>query len=72
MDSGDFIDRSSISGIASGHITMQVLYQGIISAHESKPKQKHSKTTIGTTVPRFEISCQTTNENKPPTIVLEE
>ena len=37
MDSGDFIDQSSISGIESGHITMQVLYQEIISAHESKP-----------------------------------
>ena len=36
MDNGDFIDRSSISGTESGHITMQ-LYQEIISAHESKP-----------------------------------
>ena len=73
------IDRSSISGTASDHITMQVLYQEIISPHESKPiefwnelKPKHSKTTIGTTVPKFDISCQTTDETKPPTKVLEE
>ena len=58
---------------------MQVLYQEIISAHESKPielwnalKQKHSKTTIGNTVPRFDISCQTTDETNPPIKVLEE
>ena len=38
MDNGDFIDRSSISGTESGHITMQVLYQEIISSHESKPR----------------------------------
>ena len=36
MDNGDFIDRSSISGTESGHITTQVLYQEIISALESK------------------------------------
>ena len=33
-----FIDRSSISGTESGHITMQVLYQEITSTHESKPR----------------------------------
>ena len=38
MDNGDFIDRSSISGTEYGHITMQVLYQEILSAHESKPR----------------------------------
>ena len=27
---------------------------------------------MGATVPRFEISCQTTDETKPPTKVLEE
>ena len=35
-------------------------------------KQKHSKHTIGTTVPRFDILCQTTDETKPPAKVLEE
>ena len=38
MDNVDFIDRSSISGTEAGHITMQVFYQEIISAHESKPR----------------------------------
>ena len=35
----EIFDRSilSISGNESGHITMQVLYQELISAHESKP-----------------------------------
>ena len=38
MDNGDFMERSSISGTKSGHISMQVLYQEILSAHESKTR----------------------------------
>ena len=38
MDNGEFINRSSISGTESGHITMQVLYQEVISTHGSKPR----------------------------------
>ena len=34
--------------------------------------KKHSKTAIGTTVLRFDISCQTTDETKPLIKVLEE
>ena len=38
----------------------------------NKLKKKHSKIAIGTTVPIFDISCQTTDETKPPMKVLEE
>ena len=38
MDARDFIDRSSVSCTESGHITMQALYQEIISAHVSEPR----------------------------------
>ena len=44
----------------------------MILAWASPFKQKHSKTTIRTTVPRFVVSCQTTDETKPPIKVLEE
>ena len=77
MDNGAFIDQSSISGIESGHNTMQVLYQEILSAHESKPRAsemnlgKSTANLPGTTVPIFNLSCLTTNETKHPTKVLD-
>ena len=36
------MEISNISGTESGHITMQGLYQEIISAHESKPIEERS------------------------------
>ncbi len=37
MDNADFSDKSSLSGKESDHITMQVLYQEIISPPSSNP-----------------------------------
>ena len=67
MDNGDFIDRSSISGTESCHITMQVLYQEILSAHESKPRASEMKLSKGTARLPQELQCQDlTHHVKPP------
>ena len=37
MDNADFRDTTSLSGTKSDHITMQVLYQELVSTQYSKP-----------------------------------
>ena len=37
LDNADFVDKSSISGTKSDHITMQVIYQHVVSPQASKP-----------------------------------
>ena len=66
LDNGDFSDKSSISGMESDHVTMQVLYQETVSPPSSKPlvteinlQKVHSRHA---SMPRGALSPKTNNK----------
>ena len=67
MDNGDFSDRSSISDTESDPITMQVLYQEILSAHQSKPRVSEMNLSKSTARLPQKLPCQAVTDHfKPP------
>ena len=58
MDNGILFDQSTILGTESGHITLQVLYQEIISAHESTPRASEINFSKSTARLPQKLPCQ--------------
>ena len=68
MDNADFSDKSSISGMESDHVTMQVLYQEAISPPGSKPPVSETNLLKGKVCIPDKLPCQDVPLRPKPTI----
>ena len=68
MDNADFNDQSSISGMHSDRVTMQVLFREIVSPPNSKPRVSETNLRKSTEQIHSKLPCQKVRDHRKSTV----